>query len=118
MSDLYHVSGYDITLSESGDVGNVTGVEFSQQRVLRRLATNAGAYIFALQYGAGLSGRIGYGDTSTDLVSLITEQLAKEASVAQSPPPEISIVMSKGGRTTIRIVYIASETGQTISVDI
>ncbi|MEE8664211.1 MAG: hypothetical protein SOH81_11630 [Acetobacter sp.] len=61
MSDLYHVSGYDITLSESGDVGNVTGVEFSQQRVLRRLATNTGAYIFALQYGAGLSGRIGYG---------------------------------------------------------
>ncbi len=55
MYDLSHQWGDDLTVGPTGDMALVTGSVFGQQRVLRRLMTNPGDYIWQLDYGAGLA---------------------------------------------------------------
>ena len=48
MADISHTFGADLSLSATGDLLCVTGDTLTQQRVLRRLLTNAGDYIWQL----------------------------------------------------------------------
>jgi hypothetical protein len=59
LSDLNHYIGNDLTASNTGDLQPVDTTVRGQQRVLRRLLTNPGDYIFHPNYGAGLPQWIG-----------------------------------------------------------
>ena len=55
MSDISHQWGSDLSIGPTGDFALVSGAILGQQRVLRRLLTNPGDYIWHPDYGAGLA---------------------------------------------------------------
>ena len=115
LSDLYHYFGADLTPSNSGDLQAVDTTTRGQQRVLRRLLTNPGDYIFHPEYGAGLPQWIGKPADLAQIRALIRGQLALESSVAQTPPPVITvgpIANPAGGGFAVSIVYNDAATGQ------
>lgn len=92
--DLYQYFGNDIVPSIKGDLEAVDGVTESQQRILRRLLTNPGSYIFHVNYGAGLPQYIGVAlNTATfqKIKGVIISQMKLEQSVAQNPEPEVTL---------------------------
>ena len=46
LADLNHYIGGDLSASNTGDLSSAPGLLRSQQRILRRLLTNPGDYIF------------------------------------------------------------------------
>jgi hypothetical protein len=92
--DVYHYFGNDIVTSPTGDLQTVDGITKSQQRILRRLLTNPGTYIFHPTYGAGLPRYIGQALTTAkfqEIKGLIISQIFLEESVAKTPPPVITL---------------------------
>ncbi len=92
--DIYHYFGNDIVTSPVGDLQTVDGITKGQQRILRRLLTNPGAYIFHPTYGAGLPRFIGVPLSTSvykEIQGLITSQIFLEQSVARSPAPVITL---------------------------
>ncbi len=59
MKDIYHYIGGDLSTSPTGDLRPVENTERGKQRVLRRLITNPGDYIYHPTYGAGLGQKVG-----------------------------------------------------------
>ena len=59
MADLALTFGGDLSVSPTGDIALSDGTTLTQQRVLRRLLTNHGGYIWQLGYGAGLAQFVG-----------------------------------------------------------
>jgi hypothetical protein len=109
MGDISHVYGADIDLSAGGDflyVGDET-----QQHVIKRLLTQAGADIWNLTYGAGLGQFVGQPVNLTAITNAILSQIFKEASVAQLPNPTVSAIMS-GSVITVSVTYADATTGQ------
>lgn len=111
MADASHVFGSDIALGPTGDIAIVDGDSETQQRIIRRLLTVAGAYIQQLGYGAGIGARIGSPVNAAQLQGLIRKQMKQEASVAQSPPPTILVTSAPGGLFTITVGYTIAATG-------
>lgn len=99
---LYDINcnyGNDI-VAVAGDLSTVTGSVRSQQRVLRRLLTNPGSYIWEPTYGAGLASFVGQAlstDNYDQIKSLILSNMFLETSVSQSPPPKIFIQTIQNG---------------------
>jgi hypothetical protein len=91
LADLWHYFGGDLAVASNGDLQTVTGTLRGQQRVLRRLLTNPGGYLFEPTYGAGLPSFIGLPLDVPKLTALIRSQMALEDSVAQLPAPVISV---------------------------
>src|SRR5581483_995049 len=54
LNDVFHYWGNDVSLSNTQDLLLVSGTVMGQQRVLRRLLTNPGDYLFDPNYGGGL----------------------------------------------------------------
>jgi hypothetical protein len=59
VADISHIPGNDLLVDATGDIATSDGSQLGQERVLRRLFTNPGAYIWHLQYGAGLARFLG-----------------------------------------------------------
>ncbi len=91
INDLWHYWGGDLAPGNTGDLLTVTGTERGQQRVLRRLLTNPGEYLWHPEYGAGLPSKIGRPLDKGKLIALIRAHLALESVVAQSPTPQIAV---------------------------
>lgn len=102
--------GSDLSLSPRKDLATSSDLKRSQQRVLRRLLTNPGSYIWHPNYGAGLPRFVGQ-DLSTDrlaeLRSLIISQIFLEESVSRDPEPEIIFQTIIGG-LFVQINYVES----------
>jgi hypothetical protein len=114
--DINQPWGSDIVVSAAGDLDIVSGMDRSNQRILRRLLTTAPNYIWAAKFGAGLPGYIGQ-PLSQDLFqqykSTILSQIFLEASVAQVPQPVILTQNISGGIFT-QINYTDQPTQQPI----
>ncbi|MEE3500197.1 hypothetical protein [Acidiphilium acidophilum] len=54
MADAGLVFGGDLAIDAGGDLALAAGSALTEQRVLRRLLTNPGDYIWQLSFGAGL----------------------------------------------------------------
>jgi hypothetical protein len=119
MADAGLYFGGDLLLSATGDLLAVDSVLESNQRILRRLLTNAGDYIWQLNYGAGLPKRIGSTMDENELRSLITSQMQLEQSVLQNPPPQI-LLDDIGNGFEIDITYVEqdSKAPVTLSFDV
>lgn len=115
LSDLYHYFGSDLSPSNSGDLQAVDTTVRGQQRILRRLLTNPGEYIFQPDYGAGLPQWVGRTARVQEIRALIRGQIMMEAAVAKLPEPVITvgaIANQSGGGFAVSIAYNDAETGQ------
>lgn len=107
LSDLDHFWGNDLTVGNTGDIALVSGSTRGQQRILRRLLTNPGDYIFHPEYGGGLPAYIGKPVDIPKITGVVRSQIALEAVVAKSPPAQITVQQSASDFTafTVTIAY-------------
>lgn len=110
MSDLQHQFGCDLAVGPTGDLATVSGSILGQQRVLRRLLTNAGDYIWQLGYGAGLAQFVGQPADATRIRAVIRSQIFKERAVARTPEPVIDVVSDGIGTVSAQVSYTDAET--------
>ena len=103
ISDLNHFWGNDLSPSASGDLSTVQGTLLGQQRVLRRLLTNPGDYIFQPTYGAGLPRLVGQPLDVSAVVGLIRSQILLVSAVAQVPAPQITVTQLAADATGLSV---------------
>ena len=103
LSDLAHWFGSDIQPSSAGDLSTVSGTIRGEQRVLRRLLTNPGDYLFEPNYGAGLPQYIGKQLDIAKLQALCVSQMLLEDTVAKSPAPVVKIKQAPNDFTSISV---------------
>lgn len=115
MADLWNEWGGDLVIAATGDLGMATGTDLSNQRILRRLLSNPGDYIWQLSYGAGLGAQIGQPASIARLRATIRSQIFKEPSVARSPEPIIDLQYqsSQAGLVFVTITYFQLPGGTT-----
>ncbi|EKM99020.1 MULTISPECIES: hypothetical protein [unclassified Acidocella] len=116
MADLALQFGGDLMVSASGDLATLDDQALVQQRVLRRLLTNPGDYIWQLGYGAGLGQFIGQPAALSLMAGLVRAQMQREPQVMQSPPPTVSMSMADDGTVNATVSYVDAATGQTASL--
>src|SRR6185312_2121492 len=100
MADLFGWWGQDLTILPNGDLLAVDGTIEGEQRVMRRLLTNPGDYIWQLEYGAGLPRYVGQPEQDDAISALIMSQMMLESAVAQSPLPSVSTTSITNGIST------------------
>lgn len=115
MADLWNYNGSDLAAGATGDILTVDGVERGQQRVLRRLLTNPGDYIWHPEYGAGLPARVGDTIDVDEITALIRSQIMLEAAVAKEPEPVVTVAPILNGMF-VRIQYADAVTGQQVAL--
>ncbi len=108
MADLFHRVDSDLSPSPIGDLQSVDGVTRGQQRILRRLLTSPGAYIWHPDYGAGLPALVGQTLDADTITAVIRNQLALEAAVAPQPAPVITVSPIANG-VFVTIVYVDAD---------
>ncbi len=119
MNDLYQYFGDDIGASATGDLLPVAGIERGQQRILRRLLTNPGDYIFHPEYGAGVPRLVGETVDIQKIRALIRGQVLLEDSVARMPEPEVIVKPIQGGVScTIRYVDAVAKAPAVLSFNV
>ena len=119
LNDLYHFVGNDVVASTTGDLQPVNGIQRGQQRILRRLLTNPGDYIFHTDYGAGLPAKIGDTANIPSIKALIRGQILLEEAVAKTPEPQIEVAAILGGiSVTIRYADAESNTSAVLSFNV
>jgi hypothetical protein len=117
VTDLSLRFGGDLQVSASGDLLLATGPQVVKQRILRRLLTNAGDYIFQIPYGAGLRKQVGQDSNLLAIQNIVRSQIFAEADVAQVPAPVITATQDATGNISVSIEYTdaATNTQQTLS---
>jgi hypothetical protein len=113
MPDLSQLYGNDLTVAPGGDLATVSNAQLGQQRVLRRLLTNPGDYLWNAGYGAGLAQFVGQPASAARIRSVIRSQIFQESAVARSPEPAIDVAADASGTVTVQIRYADSTTGDT-----
>jgi phage baseplate assembly protein W len=108
MPDLSHEFGADLALA--------TGVALGRQRVLRRLLTNPGDYIWQPDYGAGLGRFVGQPAAPERIRAVVRSQIFRERSVARSPEPVVEVQAGDDGRVFVAIRYADADSGETMSI--
>lgn len=111
MADLAHVVGQDLQLSASGDLLLVDTVAETQQRVLHRLLTSSGSYIWQPGYGAGLPGLIGSVASQQQVAAIIRAQIAYEPAVSATPEPQVVLATGGAGVVAATITYTDAVSG-------
>jgi hypothetical protein len=98
--EIYQEYGNDLVVTATGDLLTADGGELTNQRIIRRLLTtpitviNPPDYLDEPTYGAGLPqfvGRPNSPEVEEEINGLVTSQMYLENTVAQNPPPEITI---------------------------
>jgi phage baseplate assembly protein W len=116
MPDLSHQWGAELEVGPTGDLAVASGPMLGQQRVLRRLLTNPGEYIWQPDYGAGLASFIGQPADALRIRAVVRSQIFKEPAVARTPEPIIDVQTSPAGSagvTYVHIRYVDAPTGET-----
>jgi hypothetical protein len=123
MNALVCAWGGDLSAGPGGDL-NVAPVQAElQQRIIRRLLTNAGDYIWHTNYGAGLGSFVGE-SYSPDLVhATILGQLQYETVVASSPSPIVNCdrsISDTTGSISVNIQYqiVGGPSANTVTLEL
>lgn len=105
--------------SSTGDLRTASGSDRAKQRILRRLLTNPGDYLFHPTYGAGLGKKIGESVKPGEWKALIVGQMRLEASVASHPPPVVKLALIEGG-VSVSLAYTDAMTAtpETLHFDV
>lgn len=122
MYDINHTVGTDLVLSDTGDLGIVTGDTMSVQRILRRLLTNpqetdvsgnviaTGDYLWQQSYGAGVPKQIGQNVDVNEIKAQIRGQMMLEDAVAKVPEPIVTVTPIDVG-VSVDVQYNDATTG-------
>lgn len=113
MIDLTHYIGSDLSIGPTGDLAFSSSTALGQQRVVRRIITNPGDYIWHLDYGGGVGLMIGEPANANAIRGVIRSQISKEAAVAPDPPAAIDVDATPTGVVTASIRYADADTGET-----
>lgn len=119
LADLDQYIGADLTPSATGDLQTSTDTLRGQQRVLRRLLTNPGDYIFHPDYGAGLPRYVGRTADVPKIKALVRGQMLLEDAVARNPAPIVDVTpipSADGGGFAIAVRYTDAPSGQPVSL--
>jgi hypothetical protein len=120
--EVSHYFGSDILTSVNGDLQSVDVLTLSNQRILRRLLTNPGAYIWHLDYGAGLPAYIGQTLSNSkiqEIIGIIRNQIFLETSVSQIPAPIITITpITDGIYCSIQYTEATTQTLQLLTFNV
>jgi len=87
----------DLSVSSTGDIGAAPVLLEAEQRIIRRLLTNPGDYIWHLDYGAGLGSYVGQLYSPKSIESTILIQMQSEPLVATSPSPTVQVAQAQSG---------------------
>lgn len=112
MADIAHQWGSDLTAGPTGDLAVSDGSALGQQRVLRRLLTNPGDYIWQLDYGAGLGRFVGKPASPAEISAVIRSQIFKESVVARTPEPTIDVQLDQNGDVYVHLRYSDAASAQ------
>ena len=118
MSDLHSDWAGDLASSETGDLITVSRPSLGTERVLRRLLTNPGAYLWHPGYGAGLARFVGQPVVAAEIQALIRSQMLLETAVARDPEPVITVQPDSGGSLFVQIRYADADTAQSQTLTI
>ena len=111
MADIAHRFGADIMLAPNGDIALAAGPALTQQRVLRRLLTNPRAYIWDVNYGAGLGAMVGEPTHGARITAIVRAQMFQEATVARTPLPAVSVAADGDGAVRAAVSYVDTTDG-------
>lgn len=106
MTDVTHQWGGDLEVSPTGDIRVGSVDEVTTQRILRRLLTAPGQYIWQLPYGAGLGRLVGVPADVSRIRAIVAVQLGLETAVASEPRPFISARPASSGSPGTMVVEI------------
>lgn len=110
MPDLFHWWNGDLAATPNGDLATVNGITLGTQRIVRRLMTNPGEYIFHPTYGAGIPQRVGKIANVNVISAIIKSQIFLEPHVARTPPPTITVTsILNGVEVLIQYTDIAAQ---------
>jgi hypothetical protein len=117
INDASQFWGGDLSasLSPTGDILPATGTERGQQRILRRLLTNPGDYLFHPEYGAGLPAYVGSNASADEVRALIRGQMLLEDAVARVPAPQIAVSRITNG-ISVQVSYNDAPSGQPVTL--
>lgn len=120
MADLCLEWTNDFIVDATGDLLVVDGDDEVRQRLERRLFTAVQGYVWHPEYGAGLPQKIGSVLSVSQINSIVSSQLALEASVAPNPPAQLTVSAdpNQPGNVAISIKYWDAKTGVTVSFTI
>lgn len=118
MADLQLTFGEDLTVDATGDLVVSEGTQEGQERVVRRLLTNPLEYIWHASYGAGLARFLGKPTTPSRIAAVSRAQMFREAAVARTPPPKITVISQPNGTVTEDIKYVDADTGTTVPLSL
>lgn len=118
MADASLEWGGDFTIAANGDLLLTDGADMTRQRIIRRLFTGVGRYIWELNYGAGLLQRIGRVAVAANIQAIVRANIALEATVASVPVPTTTVVedSSNPGVFVISITYTDAITGASVAI--
>lgn len=103
MADADHYWSADLSFAPNGDMAMIDGTTLGTQRVIRRLMTCPGEYIWHPTYGAGIPLRVGRVQNNAVILAVIRSQIFLEDCVARTPPPSIKVAsILNGVMVTIR----------------
>jgi hypothetical protein len=83
--------GGDLSVGPGGDINVVIVQADVKQRVIRRLLTNLGDYIWHTDYGAGLGSYVGKPCSPNFIEGTVLNQLKLESLVTMTPAPIVQI---------------------------
>lgn len=117
-SDISHVYGEDLTVDATGDLAVSDGSQLGVERILRRLLTNPGGYIWSLSYGGGLAAFLGHPAAANRIAAVVRSQMFLEAAVAKTPAPVINVKVQPDSTVIVNIRYADADTGSGVSLSI
>jgi hypothetical protein len=111
--------GGDLSVGPTGDIGVAPVQTEVQQRIIRRLLTNTGDYLWHVNYGGGFGSYIGKPYSSALIEGTVLAQLQYEVLVATNPSPTFQISQSTTAsfsNTALTIQYQVAGTSASDSV--
>ncbi len=111
MPDLAHQWGSDLSVASTGDLATVDTDTWTQERILRRLLTNLGGYIWQPGYGGGLPAMIGTPVLLGQIQGIVTAQMALETAVDQTQPITVNVVTNNTGTVSLTVTYTDAASG-------
>ncbi len=118
MSDLESGWTGDLAATVTGDLLTVSLPALGTERVIRRLLTNPGAYIWHPDYGAGLARFVGQPIDTASIQALIRSQMLLEPAVAVLPEPVVVVQSDPGGTLFVQVRYADADTATVQSLNI
>lgn len=113
MQDTSLIWSQDLATGNTGDLALVSGTALGQQRVLRRLLTNPGDYVWQPDYGAGLARFVGSPADVAAIRAVVRSQIFMEPAVARLPEPVIDVRSTGDGSVYVQVRYVDAAIGST-----